>query len=297
MSGNKDFAGTADSMLKHSRRSIECSRVPAFPGPDLGAVCISPAFHSGASSRLARYGFSLVELLVVIVVIGLLTALLVPSLAAASHRSRVAVDLASLRALQLAHYQYAVDNQGRFADAGLSHGGLENQEIAWINLVGNYIDIKSHLRSPLDNSPHWTVPIEGTTNRFRRTSYGWNNYLSRTHSPAVAIDPLDVTDGLSRVKNPSSTIHFLHMTATGDYAGADHVHVENWWISDGHPGAPPVLAANQVETSVVAGEKGTSTAQANYGFVDGHVKTLSFGEAYVSPHANRFDPQVAGRSF
>ncbi|MDG1837880.1 MAG: prepilin-type N-terminal cleavage/methylation domain-containing protein [Phycisphaerales bacterium] len=249
------------------------------------------------SSRAGVPGFSIVELLAVIVVLGILAALLLPSLAAASHRVHVAVDKSNLRALQIAHYQYAIDSNGRFADAGLSHGGLENQEIAWLNLIGEHVDIKAHVRSPLDLSPHWTMPIEGTSDRFRRTSYGWNNYLSRTHSPAAAINPLDAADCLSRVKNPSNTIHFLHMTGTGSYAGADHVHIENWWISDAHPDAPAVLASNQVETNIVDGEKGSKTAQSNYGFVDGHVETLSFGKAYTSPTSNRFDPEVAGRSF
>ena len=297
MSGRKDFVVIVNSMLKHRRRSIQCSRVPSFPGSDFAAGCVSPALPSGASSRVARYGFSLVELLVVIVVIGILTALLVPSFAAVSHRSSVALDLSNLRALQMAHYQYAIDNKGRFADAGLSHGGLENQDIAWLNLIGEHIDIKAHVRSPLDKSPHWTVPIEGTSDRYRRTSYGWNNYLSRTHSPAAAIDPLDTVDSLARAKNPSNTIHFLHMAGEGAYAGADHVHVENWWISDAHPDAAAVLASNQTETNIVSGQRGTKTAQANYGFIDGHVKTMSFGEAYASPSWNRFDPEVAGRSF
>ncbi|MCH2140137.1 MAG: type II secretion system GspH family protein [Phycisphaerales bacterium] len=249
------------------------------------------------AGRVGRHGFSLLELVVVIAILGVLMSFMIPALGVLSHRSQVALDLSNLRSLQMAHYQFAIDSKGHFADAGLSHGGLENEEIAWLTMVGRYIDIDQFVRSPLDNSQHWTVPIEGTTDRFRRTSYGWNNYMSRTHSPDAAIDPLDVTDRLSRVKNPSKTVHFLHMASTGAYAGADHVHVENWWIGDSHPDAPAVLASNQVETHVVAGEEGTKTAMANYGFVDGHVQTLSFGEVYARPESNRFDPKVAGIGF
>ena len=256
-----------------------------------------PACHEVASrvcpDRPFRDGFTIIELSVVIVVIGMLTALMLPSLQHMSHQSLVSKDMSNLRSLQLAHYQYAIASEGNFADAGLSHGGLENQKLAWLNLIGEYVDIDGAVRSPLDISPYWDVPIEGTTDRFRKTSYGWNNFMSRTHSPDAAIDPLMATDRLSRIKNPSRTVHFLHMAATGAFAGADHVHVENWWIGDSHPDVPPILASNQVETNIVSGEAKTAGARANYGFVDGHVETLHFSDVYVRPDRNLFNPEVA----
>jgi prepilin-type N-terminal cleavage/methylation domain-containing protein/prepilin-type processing-associated H-X9-DG protein len=244
-----------------------------------------------------RGGFTLVELMVVIAVVALLAGILVPTLGKVSHRSLVLEDVSNLRQLQTAHYQYAVDSKGNFADAGLAHGGLGNEEIAWLNLVGKYVKIDDVIRSPLDTSPHWSSPVEGSSDRFRRTSYGWNNYLSRTHSPDAAIDPTSAADRLSRLKNPARTVHFLHMTATGSFAGADHVHVENWWIGDSHPDAPAILASNQVQTNSVSGESATKDAISNYGFVDGHVETLPFYEVFTSPDRNRFDPKIAGRSF
>ncbi len=242
-------------------------------------------------------GFTLVELMVVIGVFGILVAILIPTLGTVSHRSQVVEDMANLRSLQMAHYKYAVDSKGRFADAGLSHGGLANEEIAWLNLISEYVDIDGVVRSPIDTSLHWEVPVEGTSDRYRRTSYGWNNYLSRTHSPDAAIDPATVADRLAKVKSPSKTVHFLHMAASGSYAGADHVHVENWWIGESHPDAPPVLASNQAQINTVSGEEGTRAARSNYGFVDGHVETLTFGDVFLHPDTNRFNPNVAGHGF
>ena len=252
--------------------------------------------HTYSSRQRVRSGFTLVELLVVICVLGVLIAIIVPSLGSVAHQSRVTEDKSNLRSLQMAHYQYAVDTQGQFADAGLAHGGLANEKIAWLTLIGKYVDIGGVVRSPLDESPHWVVPVEGTSDRYRRTSYGWNNYLSRTHSPTAAIDRTAAADRLSRVKSPSNTVHFLHMTGTGSFAGADHVHVENWWIGDSHPDAPAILASNQVATNVVSGEAKSKDARSNYGFVDGHVETLSFKEVFATPDRNRFDPGVAGLS-
>ena len=245
----------------------------------------------------SRTGFTLVELMVVICVVAVLAGVLIPTLGTVSRRSQVLEDVSNLRQLQTAHYQYAIDSNGQFADAGLAHGGLANEQIAWLNLVGAYVDIAGVVRSPLDTSPHWSTPIEGSTDRFRRTSYGWNNYLSRTHSPDAAIDPTSAVDRLSRLKSPARTVHFLHMTATGSFAGADHVHVENWWISDSHPDAAAILASNQVQTNSVSGNAKSKDAISNYGFVDGHVETLPFYEVFMSPDRNRFDPKIAGRSF
>ena len=83
------------------------------------------------------------------------------------------------------------------------------------------------------------------------------------------------------------------MAATGSFAGADHVHVENWWIGDSHPDAPPVLASNQVQTNVVSGKQRSSEAKSNYGFVDGHVETRHFFDVYIDPNRNAFNPEVA----
>jgi prepilin-type N-terminal cleavage/methylation domain-containing protein/prepilin-type processing-associated H-X9-DG protein len=238
-------------------------------------------------------GFSLVELLVVIAILALLLSLLFPVVNSVLHQSRVSSDMSNLRSLQTAHFNYAIDSEGRFADAGLSHGGLANEDIAWLNSMKDHgADIDKIIRSPLDKSPFWDIPIEGTSDRFRRTSYGWNNFLSRTHSPDAAIDPQKATDRISRVKHPASVIHFLPMAWSGSFAGADHVHVENWWVNDSLPDAPPVLAANQVQTNVVSGEAGSPSAKANYGFVDGHVETLSFSETYNRPDRNQFDPKI-----
>lgn len=249
-----------------------------------------------SSIRSSHRAFTLLELMVVIVVLALLIGILIPSLQALTRRSRVTADMVNLRSLQTAHYQYAVASKGKFADAGMAHGGLANESIAWLNLIGEYVEIDDVVRSPIDDSQHWDVPIEGTTDRFRRTSYGWNNYLSRTHSPDAAIDPKLAVDRLSRVKSPSNTVHFLHMAEAGSFAGADHVHVENWWIGDSHPDVPPVLAANQVETNVVSGSPRSFDARANYGFIDGHVETLHFADVYVRPDRNRFDPEIAAQA-
>jgi prepilin-type N-terminal cleavage/methylation domain-containing protein len=62
--------------------------------------------------RSQRQGFTLVELLVVIGIIGLLVSILIPALARAKEQARRARCLSNLRSLTTAWIQYQIDNRG-----------------------------------------------------------------------------------------------------------------------------------------------------------------------------------------
>ncbi|MCA9285056.1 MAG: type II secretion system protein [Phycisphaerales bacterium] len=247
-----------------------------------------------------RAGFTLVELLVVIAIVALLVSIVIPAVRGAIHASRVAGCVNNLRRLASAHQLYQSDHRGLFADVGLPHGGLGFVEQSFVTTLKPYDDHVLALRSPLDNSPHWAlqdggqgVPVPNSNGAFRRTSYGMNNYLSRTFSPAAAIDPAAASDRLARVPAPSQTVCFLLMAEEGEYAGSDHPHVEEWWAPGAGPGLPPVQAATQVSTAAAGGKPSTGDARSNWSFVDGHVETLRFGNTYIDDQANGFDPAVA----
>jgi len=250
---------------------------------------------SAPAPRRVR-AFTLVELLVVVAIIALVAGLLIPAVASMRRAGNTAKCLSNLRQLQLAHWMYIQENDGRFIDVGLAHGGSHgNEQGAWINTLRKHYDRELVARSPADRSPHWSVedggdgvPINGTTDQFRRTSYGVNNFMVR-EAPA---DPEVVYDRLNRVKSHVHTVHFVMMAETGDFAGADHPHVENWWTPS-DPVAPPILAANHLSTSIHGGQPKSWDARANYGFLDGHVETRLFSQVYVSPEANAFDPARA----
>jgi prepilin-type N-terminal cleavage/methylation domain-containing protein/prepilin-type processing-associated H-X9-DG protein len=67
---------------------------------------------SGPASKSTRHGLTLIELLVVIAVIGLLAALLLPSLSSAKANARQIACLNNLRQLEVAFQMYAADNGG-----------------------------------------------------------------------------------------------------------------------------------------------------------------------------------------
>jgi prepilin-type N-terminal cleavage/methylation domain-containing protein/prepilin-type processing-associated H-X9-DG protein len=244
--------------------------------------------------------FTLVELLVVVAIIAVVISLLIPAVHSIHGAGRTVKCLANLRSLQVASMAYATDHRGALIDVGLPHGGASFEEIAWVNTLQEYYSTALILRSPLDRSPHWSLkdggagtPLDGTTDKFRRTSYGCNNYLSRTFSPIVATDASRVADRLSRIPSPALTVHFLLMAEIGQYAGSDHVHAESWWVNAALKNLPLTKAASQVNTNAAGGPPKSWDARANYGFVDGSAMTLPFAGVYLNNKVNRFDPAAA----
>jgi prepilin-type N-terminal cleavage/methylation domain-containing protein/prepilin-type processing-associated H-X9-DG protein len=236
------------------------------------------------SARLRR-GFTLVELLVVIAIIALLLSILLPALARAKVAANAAKCLSNIRNMQVAHCMYMNDNRGVLIQAGLGHAGhTTNESVAWINTLQPYYQSKLLARCPADESPHWPggVPVMGTSTEYRRSSYGINNFLDYELCPWGG-----PYKSISQIKRPSNTIQFVEMAETGDFAGADHPHVENW-VSN-----VPLQAARHLQTNRHGGRPSTWDAVANYGFLDGHAETLRFREVFESVQKNKFDPAVA----
>ena len=249
-------------------------------------------------ARRCVAGFTLVELLVVIAIVALLAGLLLPAVRSARHASRTSACLQNIRALERAHLCYAEMHKGWLADARLPHGGLDqgSQESFIVTLMPCLEDQSRVMQSPLDASPHWAtkdggqgLPVTGSKNRFRQTSYGINNHLAREYSAWGALDPARMTDRLPHISSPGNTVHTVMMAETGDYAGADHPHVEEW----GSGAQAATLASTQLFTAAVGGQVGTADARGNYGFADGHTASEAFGRLYRNENENAFDPLPA----
>lgn len=265
--------------------------------------------------RLAA--FTLIELLVVIAIIALLISILVPALGGARKAAQTTKCLVNVRSLELAHTLYANDYKEAFIDAGLVHGGTQSVNSikrSWPFVLGNYVGGEIVLKSPGDNSPFWPISEGGNSTGVglreirdaveagvapknaqlaRWTSYGLNNYTLRQFNPGF--DPTrEPYDRFSKIPNPGATVHFLMMTRGLDgssFATSDHVHAEAW--SDAGPEYAASVAAGEVEINAHGGEAKTPSAKANYGFLDGHARTLKFEDVYRDYDHNNFHPDRA----
>ena len=99
--------------------------------------------------RLACAGFTLVELLVVITLIGILAGLLVPSLAKAKSRARSIGCLSNLKQWGLATCLYASDNQDFLPPDGTPNPGERSTNVGW------YIQLPQVLGLPRYHDQAW----------------------------------------------------------------------------------------------------------------------------------------------
>lgn len=247
------------------------------------------------SSLHRKNGFTIVELLVVIGVVGVLMAIAIPTLRTARLASLNTSDLSNIRQLGFAHISYQGINKDYFVDVGLPHGGYGNEAQSFTEVLSNYAD-EIVMKSPLDDSPHWPSDLGGLdrgleedgSGPLRRTSYGMNNYLSRNYSPMVALyGPGHAADRAPKVQRPEKVVCFVHMAQSGPFAVSDHPHVENWAVGN----EPWVQANEQIAISAAEGRTLVDPlASSNYGFVDGSIGTHYFEDLYESIERNAFDP-------
>lgn len=228
----------------------------------------------------SRCAFTLIELLVVISIIALLISMLLPALGQARRAARTSQCLAQMRGLELAHWAYMTENNGFFVDVGFGHGGeADEEEIAWFNALQKQYGNKLVARSPADDSPHWPGGELTPSGKYRRTSYGINNALTRLKPSLLPGNYRRLDD----VRRPSSTVHFVYMTHTGEFASADHPHMENWTLG-------AAAAAKHLQIDAHGGPANSPLSITNYGFLDGHASTLAFEEVWTNINVNKFRP-------
>jgi prepilin-type N-terminal cleavage/methylation domain-containing protein/prepilin-type processing-associated H-X9-DG protein len=233
-----------------------------------------------------RRAFSLVELLVVIGIMAVLVAVLMPSLSTARRSAVRTQCLSNLRQMQIAQTAYAAACNHDLIAAGR---GSKDVQGSWIAALEPFSGTSLARRCPADESPHFDQPIPGVTpDAFRITSYGINNYVSPTHVPAGSTAVRKIT----QVKNSSAVIQFVELAETASYAGADHLHVQEF----AQPATPQGVMAvieKQLAVGRHGGRRGQWDGVLNYSFLDGHAESLPVHAVYRDASQNLFIPAVA----
>lgn len=212
----------------------------------------NPPAAAARSSAVAAGAFTLVELLVVLAIVGILSALLLPGLSQSRALARSAACAGQLRQLGLAVHLYADDHGEEFPRS--QHSAFTHGQRTWGVVLAPYLG---------GTEATWTNLLRtiyrcAADRKSGPWSYGLNVYFELGPEDDYTGKP-QTWRRLSAVPRPARTILFAENAST-----ADHI-MPNFWS---RPEDATDLAATRHRW------------QANYGFVDGHTEVAKLRQVY-----------------
>lgn len=193
--------------------------------------------NRGSFRRKNRKAFTLIELLTVIAIIGVLAAVLIPTVSAVREKARAIACVSNVRQISLAGYLYSQDH-------GVYPGWKPGQDRK--ELLYPYLDTG---RSNADTSERqvWNCPSNGQLNL--EASYGFNTNLNWQRFAAIGEPSATVAvadTGITDDRQPTLATHLMppSKTTTGNIGRPNPRH--------GSEGKPAVSVA----------------------FVDGHARSI-----------------------
>jgi prepilin-type N-terminal cleavage/methylation domain-containing protein/prepilin-type processing-associated H-X9-DG protein len=226
-----------------------------------------------------RCGFTLVELLVVISILGVLVALLLPAVQAARAAGRRAQCASNMRQLGLALHGYCDVNRGAFPLMAHDHPAGKS----WIYSLAPFVENVDDIRL----CPEDRERIERVYDKVL-TSYALNGYL-REPEPVPPGLPAPVAAALHRrneglverfdqLAQTHATIVLFEAQAAALNTNVDHVEADAWFSATNlqHNGPGEQFVWKAVRDELAVDRHGGLLA--NYLYADGHVAAISADE-------------------
>lgn len=155
-------------------------------------------------------GFTLIELLTVIAIIGILAAIMIPTVGAVRAKARSVQCISNLRQLHTAVLLYAGDNKGEFPYRRIP--GTSDMYWKWHRLIYPYI-APSGTGATVNDYPNkgngslYICPVDPNP-YYKQLSYGINNVLQDTRIDQFRQNPIIIADSIT--PEPATTQRLIN---------------------------------------------------------------------------------------